>query len=104
MNKISGEAGVRILSTLFLLLLARKIGAADFGCYSSAWAFASVFMILVDLGMSWIITREVARNSADQSGIIGAGNLLKLIASGLALTLIHLSAVLTGLAHDQIQM
>ena len=53
-----GEAGVRLASTAFILLLARYLGAENFGRYSSAFAFASIAVIFVDLGTNAILTRE----------------------------------------------
>lgn len=79
--KLMGEAGVRIFSTLFLLILARIVGATNFGVYSSAFAFASLFGILVDLGINPIVTREIARHIDDRKHIVATINVLKVITS-----------------------
>jgi FkbM family methyltransferase len=79
--KLAGEIGVRLLSTIFLLVLARTVGAADFGVYSTAFAFAAVFGIIVDLGTNPFITREIARYPQKRSQIIASVNFLKIITS-----------------------
>src|SRR5437016_3278274 len=77
--KLAGEFGVRLLSTIFMLVLARAVGASDFGIYSTAFAFASVFSILIDLGTNPIITREIARHPHKRPQIIASVNFLKTI-------------------------
>src|SRR5688500_2042854 len=76
--KLAGEVGVRVLSTGFLLLLARVVGASDFGVYSTSFAFASVFAILMDLGTNPLVTREIARYPDKRTHIIASVNFLKL--------------------------
>ena len=102
--KLTGEAGVRLLSTVFILLLARAVGAADFGRYSSVFAFASIFMIVVDLGTNSIVTREIARQVMDRPLIVGSTNTLKLLATLVALALAHGVARLKGWPHQQVMM
>jgi O-antigen/teichoic acid export membrane protein len=77
--KLIGEGGVRLLSTVFLLILARLVGAAEFGVYSTAFAFATVFAILVDLGTNPIVTREIARWPDKRPQIIASVNFLKTV-------------------------
>jgi GT2 family glycosyltransferase/O-antigen/teichoic acid export membrane protein len=77
--KLAGEFGVRLLSTIFLLVLARMVGASDFGIYSTAFAFASIFLILVDLGTNPIVTREIARSPQNRPQIIASVTYLKTI-------------------------
>src|SRR5689334_1463968 len=92
--KLMGEGGVRLLSTVFLLILARLVGASEFGVYSTAFAFATVFAILVDLGTNPIVTREIARSPERRSQIVSAVNALKTIMSVVMLLLLWLSTYL----------
>src|SRR5258708_7807870 len=94
--KLAGEFGARLLSTVFLLLLARIVGAAEFGVYATAFAFASVFMILVDLGTNSILTREIARRPHERARIISSLNFLKIITSVAMLLCLWIA---TGLLH-----
>src|ERR1035437_6632420 len=80
-QKVLGEGGVRLLSTLFILFLARRIGAENFGRYSSAMAFASICVIIVDLGTNGILTREIARHPANRIVLASSSHFLKLVAS-----------------------
>jgi O-antigen/teichoic acid export membrane protein len=77
--KLCGEFGLRIFSTAFLLVLARTVGTDEFGLYASASAFASIFMIFVDLGLNPIVTREIARDPAKRSEIVASVNALKTV-------------------------
>jgi len=89
-SKLTGEIGVRLFSTLFIFLLARVLGAERFGLYSTAFAFASLFVIAIDLGMNAIITREIARDKPRRDLWLGSANVLKFCSAFLVLILIHL--------------
>src|SRR5256885_13539607 len=75
--KLVGEIGARLLSTVFLLVLARVVGASEFGVYSTALAFATIFSIFIDLGTNPIVTREIARYPDKRPRIIASVNFLK---------------------------
>ena len=49
-QKVLGEAGLRMLSIGFLLLLANMLGAEKLGQYSTAFAYAALCIVFVDLG------------------------------------------------------
>ncbi len=80
-QKVIGEAGVRLLSTIFVLLLAHALGAEDFGRYSTAMAYASICIVFVDLGTNWILTREISRHPEERIRMAEASQLLKLVAA-----------------------
>ncbi len=90
-SKLIGEAGVRVLSSLFLFLLAHRVGVVQFGLYSTAFSFASLFAILVDLGTNSIVAREVARDVPNRSRLLRTANLVKLIAALFAFLAIHVA-------------
>jgi len=79
MQKVLGEGGLRLLSTFFILWLARTLGAENFGRYSSAWAVATLCVIFVDLGTNAILTREIARHPTDRIRMAESSHLLKVI-------------------------
>ncbi|MBZ0297811.1 MAG: flippase, partial [Anaerolineae bacterium] len=59
---IGGQAALRISSFLFNILVIRQLGDAVFGQYSVVMAWAGLFSVLGDLGVTQYFTREVARN------------------------------------------
>jgi O-antigen/teichoic acid export membrane protein len=76
-----GEGGLRLISTLFILLLARHLGAAGFGRYSTALAYAALCIVFVDLGTNAILTREMARHPGERIRIAETSHCLKALAS-----------------------
>jgi O-antigen/teichoic acid export membrane protein len=72
---------LRLISTVFVLLLARTLGAEDFGRYSTAMAYAALCIVFVDLGTNSILTREVARHPEDRVRIADSSHFLKIVAS-----------------------
>lgn len=91
LSKIAGEAGGRGAGMLLYILLARWLGAGDFGRYSFALSYASLFMVVVDLGTNLIITRELARDRSRLAEFTTRVNALKGASSLLTLGLIGLS-------------
>jgi len=80
-QKVLGEGGLRLISTLFVLLLARHLGAEDFGRYSTALAYAALCIVFVDLGTNAILTREIARYPDRRVQIAESSHLLKALAA-----------------------
>jgi len=99
-SKLIGEVGLRILSSSFIFLLAHKIGAAQFGLYSTAVAFATLFVILVDLGTNAIVTREIARDIPHRSRILKTSNFLKILAAASVIILIHVVSYASSFARE----
>ncbi|MFA5358501.1 MAG: flippase [Patescibacteria group bacterium] len=52
----------KILAFLYFVLIARMVGVADIGKYVFALSFTSIFGILIDLGLSSVLTREGAKD------------------------------------------
>jgi O-antigen/teichoic acid export membrane protein len=96
-QKLIGEGGVRLLAILFYFILARRLGAEAFGLYSSALAYASLSVILVDLGTNAILIREIARRPKDRLHIVQSSHALKIVASFLALVLLWVFVLAIGL-------
>ena len=57
--------GSRVFLALFLLLVARHYGPADFGAFSLLYAAIIFFSILADLGLNLLTTRQIAAHKAD---------------------------------------
>src|SRR5712691_6747759 len=102
--KLAGEFGARLLSTVFLLFLARFVGAAEFGVYSTAFAFASVFIILVDLGTNSILTREIARYPETRPQIIASVNFLKTVTAVVMLSCLWLFSLAIHLPWEKARL
>ena len=45
-----------------IIYTARYLGVTEFGVYSFAMSFTTLFMVLADIGVSQLIIREIARN------------------------------------------
>ena len=80
-QKVLGEGGVRLVSTLYVLLLATHLGAENFGRYSTAMAYAALCIVFVDLGTNAILTREIARQPSQRVRMAQTSHFLKVAAS-----------------------
>lgn len=57
----TGEVITRILSLILIIYIARFLGDTGFGRYSFAFAFTSLFLVLVDPGINSVVIRDVSR-------------------------------------------
>jgi O-antigen/teichoic acid export membrane protein len=82
-------------------ITSRYLGARDFGALTAAMAYASLFALLTDLGMSTVATREIARAPEREREIVGnvisVGLLVAIAAAAVGLTLMLL--VYSGRIH-----
>jgi O-antigen/teichoic acid export membrane protein len=64
----------KLLSTLFgllaIALAARYLGASGFGRYSTVVAFASIFAIIADLGLTLVTSQIINKEGADETKIL----------------------------------
>jgi O-antigen/teichoic acid export membrane protein len=98
LSKIAGETGVRVSSFLFIFVLARRLGAAQFGIYSTMIAYATLFNIALESVSSTVTAREVARRPHDEVKIIGSAHFLKALLAVAALLGIHFVSYCTRFA------
>lgn len=56
-----GNIGGRLIRAAIIVYAARALGAAEYGVFSYALGLAGFFTIFVDIGISSILTREVAQ-------------------------------------------
>src|SRR5690606_41390840 len=102
---VPGPAGVRrvlhnalslllayVLPRLFMLgsvvVAARVLGAAQFGAYSTAAAFAVVLSIVATLGMTPLLVREIARMPERAPELLAAAHAVKTASNVLMLALL----------------
>ncbi len=57
--------GQKVLSFLYVLILARLVGVSITGDYFSALSFMTLFMIFIDFGLTTAFIRQTARNRAE---------------------------------------
>jgi len=90
----------RVMSFILIMYVARFLGDIGLGKYSFALAFSELFVILSDLGLSTLSTREVARNKHIAGKYLGNGATIKFILSILAYGLIFITIGLMDYPHD----
>jgi O-antigen/teichoic acid export membrane protein len=74
----------KILSFVYFTILARNLGAEFTGQYFFAISFATMFAVLMDLGLSPVLTREVAKDDSDSKAWFRQIFSLKLVVTSLA--------------------
>lgn len=68
----------KIISFSYFTLIARALGPLDLGKYYFAISFASIFSILIDLGMANVLTREIAKEKTLAKDYFGANLAIKI--------------------------
>jgi O-antigen/teichoic acid export membrane protein len=79
-----GEVITRILSLILIIYIARFLGDTGFGKYSFAFAFTSLFLVLVDPGINTVVIRDVAREKKLAGKYLGNIIILKSLLSLIA--------------------
>lgn len=81
----------KIATTLFVIILARRVGSENFGVYSSVTAFIAFFSLLEEFGLTQPLIRSIAKEEDDPGKLLGEIILLKIplgiIAFGLLLSI-----------------
>lgn len=75
---ITSEVLGKLITSFYIILVARYLGVNNFGSLSFALAFTSIFAILSDLGLYKIHIREIAREKSSASKITSNILFLKL--------------------------
>lgn len=86
----------KIISFSYFTLIARALGPEDLGKYYFAISFASVFSILMDLGLTNVLTREIAKEKVRANDYFGAVLAIKLPLTVITGLVIIISANLLG--------
>ena len=83
-----------VLTPLFTVMVARKLGATGFGQYSFALALAYILLIVGEMGLPKVVVRELAAHRDDVGRYIGDLAVFRLLSGlaslGLVLSLIHI--------------
>ncbi len=87
-----------LLGFISLSITGRYLGAELFGVLSLALAFAGIFGVVSDLGLSTLTTREVARNKSLVSKYVGNITVIRVFLAVLTFGLIVGTAVILGYA------
>lgn len=89
---LGADAIIKLLSFVFNIYVVRRLGDERFGFYSIALAYAGIFSIIGDLGMTQYAVREIARGRRQIDEMFWDLVILRLILSTLATILITSSA------------
>ncbi len=84
---LGGSVGAKAMSLLTVLMLTRALGVADFGRYSLVFSYWALLNTLVDLGVTQILGREIAKNPASARPGIEAAVYLRLLGCAVFLPL-----------------
>ncbi|MFA6594032.1 MAG: flippase [Candidatus Buchananbacteria bacterium] len=89
-------AAQKVLSFLYFIILARSVGVAEQGKFTFALSFTSIFAMFLDLGLTQILIREVAKNREHSAKYLS--NILgyKLAASAVIYLIIVVSVNIMG--------
>ena len=69
----------RLLKMILIIYMARKLGTSGWGIFSYAISIGSLLMIFSDIGISDLITREVAQKKEEYEKFISTALFLKMI-------------------------
>lgn len=89
-----------LLGLVRLNYLARLLGVSNFGLLNFATYFTSLFAFLFDIGLSQLLTREIARDPLRSRQMLGQVLVLKLGIAVLAFALVVTVALLSGFEGD----
>jgi len=71
----------KVISFVYFTILARFLGPQDIGKYFFATSFTFLFAVFTDLGMSQVLTRQVARDKEQGSKLLSQVIVLKILFS-----------------------
>ncbi len=86
----------KVISFSYFILIARALGPADLGKYYFAISFASIFSILMDIGLTNVLTREIAKEKSQANKFLGSVIAVKLPLTVLTGLIIIISANILG--------
>jgi O-antigen/teichoic acid export membrane protein len=97
---LSGTALGRVAVLIFMVLAAQRLGPAEFGTYGFIVAYLAFFRLVGNLGLTPILSRELARGDRDaQRRIAGTALTLKLGLAAIAIA--GAVGVIAIASHDQ---
>ena len=72
--QIIGKVATTLISLILVAALARYLGVAGFGQYTTIFAYSQFFAVLADFGFFWFLVREIAKDEKQTEKI--ANNVL----------------------------
>jgi len=90
----------KLLTLVYFVLVARVFGPEDQGRYSAAIAFATLFSVFIDLGLSSALTRETARATEKAHEYLGQMFLIRTALGVLVYILIVVLSHIFGYSHE----
>ena len=87
---------------IYIPLLTRYLGSANYGRYNYAYAFVGLFQVLAFLGTHQILIRETARHKEKAGLYLGNLLIIKVVLTALTMALILFAASLRGLTSEDL--
>lgn len=111
-QRITKNVGVLFISQMLSYILgfftmmysARYLGVEGFGTLSLALAFTSIFSIFMDLGLSTLTIREVARDKSIAKDYVANITLIKLVLTTITFAVIFIIVHLIGYNQQTMQV
>lgn len=88
---ITGDLATSLIGFFFMMYVARYLGVKGFGVLSFALAFTAIFNVLMDMGLSTLTIREVARDKSLTQKYLGNLGVLKIVLATATFGLISLT-------------
>ena len=83
----------KVLALIYFTFLARGLGVEDLGKYTFAFSFTTIFSVLVDVGLSSVLTREIAKHQKNEknilSNVLGLKVILSIVVYGIIILLVN---------------
>jgi len=80
----------KIISFTYFILLARNLGPENLGKYYFAISFTAIFSIFIDIGLTNVLTREVAKDNKNISNLLSSVLAIKIPLAAVSLLLVFL--------------
>ena len=81
----------KVVALFYFIILARYLGADNFGKYTFAISFTALFAVLIDAGLFAVLTREIARDREKSKFYFGNILTFNIISSVLVFFIIYLA-------------
>lgn len=78
---LTGQIVSLVFGFIYFVYIARYLGAEDLGTLNFAIAFASIFGLISDFGLTSLIVREVSRNLSQAPKYLGTTLIMKILLS-----------------------
>jgi O-antigen/teichoic acid export membrane protein len=91
-----GQVGTTTLGIVFSAVLARTLGASDFGLYFLVTSMAAFAYTIVEWGQPLLLVREMARDPQHVGELLGSGLALRVLASAILSVPLLLIAYVLG--------